>query len=89
MNSGRRSLKVEVREGCPKTAVVSENIDAVRGLIMQDLHVTYREIEASLGISSTSMHSILHEREIGSQNRSKKARVNLCKEIMKKYYRGA
>ena len=41
---GRRSLKDEVREGPPKTAVVSENIDAVRELIMQDRHVTYREI---------------------------------------------
>ena len=29
-NCGRRSLKDEVREGPPKTAVVSENIDAVR-----------------------------------------------------------
>ena len=27
---GQRSLKDEVREGPPKTAVVSENIDAVR-----------------------------------------------------------
>ena len=28
---------------------------------MQDCHVTYREVEASLGISSISIHSILHE----------------------------
>ena len=55
-NCGHRSLKDEVREARPKTAVVSENIDAVRELIMQDCHVTYREIEASLGISSTSIH---------------------------------
>ena len=60
-NYGRGSLKDEVREGRPKAAVVSENIDAVRRLIMQDRHVTYREIKASLGISSTSIHSILHE----------------------------
>ena len=38
-----------------------ENIDAVRELIMQDHHVTYREIQASLGIAFTSIHSILHE----------------------------
>ena len=37
-NCGRRSLKDEVREGPPKTAVVSENIDAMCGLIMQDCH---------------------------------------------------
>ena len=32
-NCGRWSLKDEVREGPPKTAVVPENIDAVRELI--------------------------------------------------------
>ena len=59
-NCGRRLLKDEIRVGPPKTTVAPENIDAVRDLIMQDRHVTYREIEASLGISSTSIHSILH-----------------------------
>ena len=33
----------------------------MRQLILQDRHVTYREIESTLGISGTSMHSILHE----------------------------
>ena len=60
-NRGRSSLKDEVREVPPKTAVVPENIDAVRELLMQDRHVTYRQIEAFLDISSTSIHSILHE----------------------------
>ena len=32
---------------------------AVRRLILQDCHVTYREIETTLGISGTSIHSIL------------------------------
>ena len=49
-NCGRRSLKYEVRKGPAKTAFVSENIDAVPELIMPDRHVTYREIELSLGI---------------------------------------
>ena len=31
LNCGRWSLKDEVREGTPKTAVVLENIDAMRG----------------------------------------------------------
>ena len=60
-NYGQRSLKDKVCEGHLKIAVVSENIDAVRELIMQDRNVTYREIEASLGISSTSIPPILHE----------------------------
>ena len=60
-NRGRRSLKDEFREGRPKTAVVPDNIDAVCELLRQDRLVTYREIEASLGISPANIHSILHE----------------------------
>ena len=75
-----------------------ENIDVVRELIMQDRHtvVTYREIKASLGISFTSIHSILHEQLavkrfvlVGSRKRSKKVRVDWCKEMLAKYDRGA
>ncbi|CAH1990849.1 unnamed protein product [Acanthoscelides obtectus] len=50
--------------GAPKTAVTQENVDAVRKLIIEDRHVTYREIEASLKISKTSIQKILHE-ELG------------------------
>ena len=53
--------------GPPKIAVVSENINAVHELIMQDRHVTCREIKASLGISSTSIHSILQLKKICSR----------------------
>ena len=55
-NYGRRSLKGEVREGPPKTAVVPENINAVRELTMQDRHM---KMKASFGISSNSIYSIL------------------------------
>ena len=34
-NHGRRSLKYEIRAGPSTTTVVSENIDAMRELIMQ------------------------------------------------------
>lgn len=60
-NRGRRSLTDEFKEGRQKSVVLPENIDAVRELIMQDRHVTYREIKASLGISMTSIHKILYE----------------------------
>ena len=33
----------------------------MRQLILQGRHVTYREIETTLGISGTSIHSILHK----------------------------
>ena len=51
----------EFHEGRPKSVVVPETIDDVRQLILQDRHVTYRKIETTLGISGTSIHSILHE----------------------------
>ena len=54
----RSSLKDEVRQGPSKAAIVSENIDALCELILQDRHVTYRELKASLGVSATSKHSI-------------------------------
>ena len=52
LNCGLRSLKDEVREGPPKTAVLLENIDVVPELIMQDRQVTYRTF-------STCIHSNL------------------------------
>ena len=60
-NGGRSSLSEEFREVLPKSVVVRETIDAVRQMTFQDHHVTYREIETTLGISGTSIHSILHE----------------------------
>ena len=56
--------------GRPKTAIVSENIDAVHELIVQDCHVAYREIKAFLGISSTNIHSIWHEHLAAKKIRS-------------------
>ena len=38
----RSSFQDEFREGRPKSVVGSETIDAVRQLILQDRHVTYR-----------------------------------------------
>ena len=60
-NRGRSSLQDEFREGRPKSVVVPETIDAVGQLILQVRHVTYREIDTTLGISGTSTNSILHE----------------------------
>ena len=55
------SIEVEFRVGRPKSVVVPETIDGVRQLILQDRHVIYREVETTLGITGTSIHSILHE----------------------------
>ena len=58
---GRSSLEEEFRGGRPKSVVVPETVDTVHKLILQDRHVAYREIGTTLGISGTSIHSILHE----------------------------
>jgi len=42
--------------------VVATNIDVVREMIERDGHITYREIEASLGIDMKAIHTILHDR---------------------------
>ena len=98
MNRVRNSLQDEFREGRSKSVVIPEAIDAVRQLILQERHVTYRETEITLGISETSIHSILHEHltvkknllELDSTqfvNRSKKALVDWSKEMLQKYDR--
>ena len=72
----------------------------MRQLILQDPHVTYREIETTLGISRTSIHSILHEHLTAKKICScwtthnlsiaqNKARVDWAKEMLQKYDRGA
>jgi hypothetical protein len=38
---------------------VTGNIESVLDLILQDRHVTYHEIKASLRISSTSINKIM------------------------------
>ena len=58
---GRSSLQDEFREGRPISVVVPKTIDSVRQLTLQDRYVTYREIKTTLGISGTTIHSILHE----------------------------
>ena len=65
---GCSSLQDEFRKGHPKSIVVPETIDAVHQLILQGCHVTYRKIETTLGISRTSIHSILHEHLIEKKN---------------------
>lgn len=66
-NRGRESLQDEYREGRPRSVVLKHNIDDVHNIIKEDRHVTYREIQSSLGISSTSVQTILHE-HLGVKN---------------------
>ncbi|CAH1956399.1 unnamed protein product [Acanthoscelides obtectus] len=95
----RVSLSDDPRVGAPKTAVTQENVDAVRKLIIEDRHVTYRGIEASLKISKTSIQKSLHE-ELGVRKlvsrwiphllteEQKAARVNWCKKTLDRFNSG-
>ena len=47
-------LTDEFRKGRPKSIIGPENINVIQKLMMQDCHVTYYEIEASI-------YKILHE----------------------------
>ena len=95
-NRGRSSLQDEFCDGRLKSVVVPETIGAVRQLILEDHHVTYHEIEATLGISGTSIHSILHEhltvKKIYSRwipHNLSITRVDWSKVMLQKYDRGA
>ena len=49
----RSSLQDEFREGRPKSVFIPETFAALRQVILQDRHVTYRKIETTLGINGT------------------------------------
>ncbi|CAH1974438.1 unnamed protein product [Acanthoscelides obtectus] len=96
---GRVSLSDDPRVGAPKTAVTQENVDAVRKLIIEDRHVTYREIETSLKISKTSIQTNLHK-QLGVKKlvsrwkahllteEQKAARVNWCQKTLDRFNSG-
>ena len=67
-NRGRSSFEDEFREDRVKSVVVLETNEGMRQLILQDRHVTYHQIETTLSISRTSIHSKLHEHVIVKKN---------------------
>ncbi|KAG5319812.1 SETMR methyltransferase, partial [Pseudoatta argentina] len=94
----RTFLCDEFREGRPSTSVVATNVDTVREMIERDRHMTYREIQASLGIDMKAIHMILHDhlsvRKLYSRwiphnltETQKQARVTWSKEMLKKFNR--
>ena len=58
---GKLDVSDSPRSGRPRTAVTDEMIDAVRLMIDDDPHVTYQQIDFSLGINSPAIYSILHD----------------------------
>ena len=82
LNRGRSSLQDEFREDRPKSVVVPETINAVHQLILQNRHVTYREIETTLGISGTNIQKTT--RNLSALNRSKKGSCRLVEKMLQK-----
>lgn len=62
----RRSLTDKLKKGSFKSVVLAENIEVVCKLIMQDHYATHRELEATKGISLTSVYKILHKKMFAS-----------------------
>ena len=57
---GRDSLEDEARSGKPASAKTPESVARVRQMAEADRRVTYKEIEASLGLHSPAINKILH-----------------------------
>lgn len=96
---GRHSFEDEPRSGRPVDVVTSDKIERARQLIKEHRNITYRELEAELGISSPSVAKILHEnlgvRKVASRwiphllsDMQKQDRVNWCKFMLKKFENG-
>lgn len=98
-NRGRNSLADERHEGRPITVATEETIEAVRRMIAEDNRITYREIEAGLSISMTTINKILHE-HLGVKKicarwiphnlaeLEKEARVKWCLKMIQRFNQG-
>lgn len=90
MVRGRPTFDDDLREGCPCTSVVTKHI-SVRAVILEDRHVTNREIEASWGIASKQIHGHLRVRKLCNsrclphhlRDAQKEARIKWCQEMLK------
>lgn len=96
---GRQTVKDDPRSGRPNEVVTDTNVQRVRKLIERDPHCTYGIIQATLHVSSTTVHTILH-RHLGLRRRccrwiphslsqdQKEARVEWCRLMLDKYAEG-
>ena len=60
-SSGRESLEDDPRHGRPITVVTQQNIDAVKGLVKDDPHISIDYIADILDISHGSVDTILKQ----------------------------
>ena len=95
----RQSLEDESCAGRSHTAVTDENVASVLKLVIEDPHISYREIETTIEIGSTGINTILDEylqvkklcaRWVpqGLTQEKKAARVDWCHTMLKKFKNG-
>lgn len=97
--NGRVSLKDSARVGRPMEATNEENVEAIRGILSVDSRVTIEYLSDQLGISTGSVHNILHDKlkmrrisarwvpHLLSQDQ-KNRRVTWCEEMLFRYQHG-
>jgi histone-lysine N-methyltransferase SETMAR len=96
---GRESLEDEARSGRPNSATNDEMVEKVREIIAEEPHSTYRQIREQLGIGSSAVQTILHEKLkmhwvcqrlvphfLSIEQRQN--RVEICRENLRKFRRG-
>lgn len=99
LKQGRVSLRDEIREGRPSTAVTKEKVATIRHLIEENQRITYEEIRRQLGIGMSQIEKILHEhlrvrkiccrwipRELTTEQ--KRTRVVWCQDMILKFNHG-
>jgi histone-lysine N-methyltransferase SETMAR len=97
----RNNFSVEdaARPGRPRTSVNEQTIDAVRTIIENDPHSTYKQIEDILGIHSPAIYSIIHDylklRKVCARwvphqltNDQKQWRIEFCRHSLKRFEEG-
>ena len=80
---GRASVESDPRLGRPSTSRKEEVMDQVCEKVLEDRHLTVQEIVAEVGISTSSVHSILTE-DLNLQRVSAKFAPKLLIEQQKK-----
>lgn len=94
-SKGIMDLEDVPRSGRPLTALTTENIDAIRGLIEDDPHATCDDLEAATqllrGTIKTIIHDHLQKVKIASRwipykltSEQKRKRVKICRENLEK-----
>ena len=93
------TLQHAPRSDRPSTSLTQQTIHVVRKIIKDDPHSTYQQIEAILGISSTTINSINHDylnlRKVCARwmlhtltDDQKQLRVQFCRHSLKRFEEG-